>query len=114
MSGVTQAAAECLQRGYFHFQGEVTMEFNSSSAPFGICSINGFGVCTNTLAGDRITNAGKPWLLLPGLPPPVSLLLEGPPSTLSVLPATAARRAPGSCMRLGSWGSISCLWGSGR
>lgn len=40
---MTQAAADCLQRDYFHFHGKVTMEFNSSSAPFGICSINGFG-----------------------------------------------------------------------
>lgn len=41
---MTQAAEDCLQRDYFHFHRKVTMEFNSSSAPFGICSINGFGL----------------------------------------------------------------------
>lgn len=41
---MTQAAEDCLQRDYFHFHCKVTMEFNSSSAPFGICSINGFGL----------------------------------------------------------------------
>ena len=31
-----------------------------SSAPFGICSINGFGFAPNTLIGDRIPDSVKP------------------------------------------------------
>lgn len=51
---MTQAAADCLQRGYFHFHGKVTMEFNSSSAPFGICSVNGFGFAPIYSTQERI------------------------------------------------------------
>lgn len=32
----------------------------TSNAPFGICSINGFGFAPNALTGDRIPNSVKP------------------------------------------------------